>query len=144
MLFTYRSTAKWNNSVWFQLLIAALIWIPLSALLIRFAVRIADIKTTLLFFSLLLYWAISLINRARLTVRFPAVELSSTHLVLNRPMSNRTVYNLAEVKGAKFIGNTLYFCHLGWPVVTPLGSMPKEKQMELLQLLTTRHESPLR
>ena len=135
-MFTYRSKAKWNNSVLFQLVISSLIWLPLSYLLVSFALKISDLKVTLLFFSILLVWALMLFNRAQMKIRFPAIEVSAEHLVLNRPMYNRTVYNLSEVEGAKFLGGSLCFRHLGWPVLTPLGSMPKEKRTELLNLLS--------
>lgn len=103
--------------------------------------KISDLKTTLLFLSLLIIWALVLFYRAQLKIRFPAVEVSAEHLVLNRPMNNRTVYNLSEVTGPRFFANTLYFRHLGWPVLTSLGSMPKDKQAELLTLLSADQRS---
>lgn len=140
-LYTYRSKAKWNNSVLFQIIVSSLIWLPLAWLGVTYAIKISDLKTTVLFFSLLFIWAILLFYRAQMKIRFPAVEVSSEHLVLNKPMQNRTVYNLAQVQGPKFFGSTLYFRHLGWPVVTPLGSMPKEKQAELLKLLSAHEQT---
>jgi len=138
-VYTYRSKAKWNNSVLFQIIFSALIWLPLAWLGFTYAIKISDLKTTLLFSSLLAIWALLLFHRAHNKIKFPALEVSSEHLVLNKPMQNRTVYNLTQVRGAKLFGNTLYFRHLGWPVITPLGSMPKEEQLELLKLLST-HE----
>ena len=136
--YKYRSKAKWNNSVLFQWVIALLIWLPLAYFGTNTALQVADLKITLLIFSLLLIWALVLFYRAQLKIRFPAVEVTSEHLVLNRPMNNRTVYNLSEVRGPRFIGNTLYFRHLGWPVFTSLGSIPKDYQAKLLELLSAQ------
>lgn len=131
-MFTYRSESMWNNSVIFHVVISTIVWLPLALFCLIIAIDSGDIVVYLQFSSLLMYLALFLYRRAYTKIRFPAVEVSSEHLILNMPMSNRSVYNLTEIEGSKFILNSLYFRHLGWPVIKSFASMPKHKQNEFL------------
>lgn len=134
-MFTYRSKSMWNNSVVFHLIISAMLWLPLAFFVLYLLKESGDVVAYFLFPSILIVWALFLYKRSYTKIRFPAVEVSSEHLVLNMPFSNRTVYNLAEIDGAKFVLNSLYFRHLGWPVIKSLASMSKDNQNELLLAL---------
>ncbi len=134
-MFQYRSKSMWNNSVVFHLIVSAILWMPIAFFGLWITIESGDIQAYFLIPSLLLIWALVLYRRAYTKIRFPAVEVSSEHLILNMPMYNRTVYNLAEIQGAKFVCHSLYFRHLGWPVISTFGSMPKDKQVELLLAL---------
>lgn len=137
--FSYRSKGWWHNSVLFHFFISGLIWLPLAyfviyMLILDFNVP-EDLGFALILFSTLVALALFLFRRAQTKLRFPEVEVTNHHLVLNRPLRKRCVYNLSEIKSPKFIFGILYFRHLGWPVVEPFH-MPKEEQEKLLALLS--------
>lgn len=137
-MFSYRSKGWWHNSVLCHLLISGLIWLPLAYFVFHIVFLNVnareDIGTVLILFSTLLLLALFLFRRAQTKLRFPEVEVTNHHLVLNRPLRKRVVYNLSEIKSPTFKFGILYFRHLGWPVVEPFH-MPKEEQEKLLELL---------
>ena len=134
-MFKYRSKSMWNNSTAFHLAVSAIIWVPLALLFLSVALESGNVAAYFLYSSVLIFSALFLYRSAYTKIRFPAVEVCSEHLILNLPMYKRSVYDLAEIKGAKFVLNALYFRHLGWPVIRFIASMPKEKQAELLLVL---------
>jgi len=139
-VFSYRSSSKWNNSVWFHTVLSALIWLPCAWFAIAVARDASGFHIYITAASMLLILALALLNKAQTKIRFPAVEVGSEHLVLNLPMNRRTVYNLSDIDAPKCLANILYFRHLGWPVLTSISFLPKDKQAELVQLLNTRAE----
>ena len=133
-MFSYRSNGLWKNSVLCHLAVSALIFLPIASLVIWVALDTHELIIYLISASSILIIALYLFKRAQTKIRFPEVEVSSVHLVLNRPLRKRSVYNLKEIEAPRFILGVLYFRHLGWPVIEPFA-MPKAKQAELLKIL---------
>jgi len=134
-MFTYRSSGWWNNSVWFHLLLCALIWLPIAFFGIYMAIEAKDVSGYFIFPSLIIVWALFLFKRAQSKIHFPAIELTEQHLILNSPMYNRRVYNLESIEGPRFLLGILYFRHLGWPVISSFATMSKEKQVAIMNIL---------
>ncbi len=135
-MFTFRSSGLWSNSVWFHLLLSSLLWLPVAAFSVWVIIDVNDLESVLILLAITTMLALTLLKRAQTKIRFPTVEVSPHHLILNVPMYKRRVYNLSDIEAPRFILNTLYFRHHGWPILASLDTMPKEVQVELLKLLS--------
>ena len=134
-MFEYRDKSKWNNSVLVHATVSATFWLTFAGLFFAVAFQSGSIRIYLVSFSVSLIFALFLFHRAQTNIMLPTVEVCSQHLVLNMPLSRRTVYNLGKIEGAKFFWYVLYFRHMGWPILTPLPRMPVETRKQLLDLL---------
>lgn len=112
-----------------------LLWAPLSFVLFIAAVQTGHLSIYLFAFSFSLILGLLLFKRAQTNLMFPTVEVCDQHLILNPPMTRRTVYNLKRVEGARFFLHFLYFRHNGWPVLAALPRMPKETRTRLLEAI---------
>lgn len=142
-MFEYRDKNKWRNSISLHLIIAVLLWLPLGIGLFVVAVRTGHLPVYLFSFSISLMSGLWLFHRAQTNIIFPSVEVSERHLILNPPMTRRTVYNLKHIEGARFFKHILYFRHNGWPVLAPLPRMPKAVREQLLTAIKrSQHSLP--
>lgn len=119
----------------FHLVVSALLWIPVFGFFLTMAIDANELRGYFYVLASLLIVAVYVFKRAQLKVRFPALEVTAQHVVMNRPLYNRVVYDLGEVKRPKFVLNVLFFRHMGWPVFTSFPKMPKDTQVELMALL---------
>jgi len=69
-MFTYRSSGWWNNSVWFHLVLCALIWLPIAFFGIYMAIKAKDVSGYFIFPSLIIVWALFLFKRAQSILYF--------------------------------------------------------------------------
>lgn len=140
-MFEYQDKNKWSNSIAIHIVIAALLWLPFSLVFFVAAVQTGHLSIYLFAFSFSLILGLLLFNRAQTSLVFPTVEVCDQHLILNPPMTRRTVYNLEHVEGARFFTHFLYFRHNGWPVLAALPRMPKETRAQLLDAIGSAQPS---
>jgi len=133
-MFSHHSKGMWHNSVLCHIFISGIIWLPLALFVFSNFNVLNDSGSLFVFFTVLMF-GLFLFRRAQTKLRFPEVEITNQHLILNRLMCTRAVYNLSEIKSPRFKFGILYFRHLGWPVIEPFH-MPKEDKDEMLRLLS--------
>lgn len=134
-MFEYHDKSRWNNSVLAHVVVSASFWLPFTALFFAVAFHSGSLEIYLMSFSASLIFALFLFHRSQTKIVLPTVEACGQHLILNMPLTKRTVYNLGHIKGAKFFWHILYLRHMGWPVLTPLPRMPIETRRQLLGVL---------
>jgi len=134
-VFVYRANGWWSHSVLFHAFLSSLILLPSVWLVVQMAMDAVELGTILFFSSGLLSFTLYLFKRAQTKIRYPSVEISPTHLILNMPMYKRAVFNLNNIESPKFVAGTLYFRHLGWPVFASFMAIPTSTKLEILKLL---------
>ena len=134
-MFEYSDRSKWNNSIFLHLSLSIILWFPVVALFVYMAVELEEMYFYFLTFSVSLIWGLILFRRAQTKLVFPTIEISNSHIVVNTPISNRAVYNLGCIEGARFFWHVLYFRHNNWPILVPLPRMPKLQRKVLLDAI---------
>ncbi len=116
-------------------------WAPIAGLFLYVAIQSGGFHFYLLSFSVSLIWGLVLYKGAQTKILFPTIDVSDVHIVVNTPMSRRSVYNLDRVEGCRFYWHMLYFRHNGWPILVPLPSMPKSHRQDLLDAMRNQKQA---